>query len=372
MPGVEALVDPAARVGEVVGGRYELVELLESGAVGDVYRARDRRLEFRDVAVKLLRPSTSADQVARFKREALLAGGLSSPHLVGVSDFGTLDSGHPFLVMDLLQGESLHALLERQPRLEVQRALRIADGILAGLEAAHQAGVVHRDLKPENVFLVRGPGLQDHARIVDFGFARLFGGEVDALDVTGEVQVVAGTVSYMAPEQLRGSRVDHRADLYSASALLFRMLTGRLPYPVAESGTAMVAAARFRMLHLDDPPARLRVVAPDLAAYDALESVLESALAPNPDHRPASVGELRRALAEAAGLTLPPQASAPGSGVEVWKNPASGLDDLNLKPTPRPPPLPPSAHQRLAKRLTWVVFAVVGFVFAYFFWRAVR
>jgi serine/threonine-protein kinase len=372
MRSVGTLRDPEARVGEVLDARYELVGLLESGAIGDVYRARDRRLEFREVAVKLLKPDTPVEQVARFKREALLAGGLSSPHLVGVSDFATMPDGQSYLVMELLRGESLLAVLQRDPRLPVQRAAHIADGILAGLEAAHTAGVVHRDLKPENVFVVAGAGLRDHAKIVDFGFARLFGAGVAALDVTGEVKVVAGTVSYMAPEQLRGERVDYRADLYSAAALLFRMLTGALPYPVADANAGMAQAARFRIGHLDEPPAKLRAVAPDLDAYDKLEALLDAALQPDPDDRPASAGEMRQALAAASGITEPPQASSPGSGADVWKNPASGLHDLRLVPQAEPPPLPPSPFERRVRLFKAVAGGVVAVVSAWFLWRAIR
>ncbi len=369
---VGILRDPETRVGEVLDARYELVGLLESGAVGDVYRARDRRLEFREVAIKLLKPETPTDQVARFKREALLAGGLSSPHLVGVSDFATMPDGQSYLVMELLQGESLLGLLQREHRLPVQRAAHIADGILAGLEAAHTAGVVHRDLKPENVFVVAGAGLRDHAKIVDFGFARLFGKGVDALDVTGEVRVVAGTVSYMAPEQLRGERLDYRADLYSAAALLFRMVTGQLPYPVADANAGMAQAARFRLAHLDEPPAKLRVVAPDLDAYERLEALLDAALQPDPADRPPSAGHMRLALAEAVGITMPPQASSPGSGAGVWQNPASGLNDLRLVPQAEPPPLPPSPFERRVRVLKVLAGGVVAVVSAWFLWRAIR
>jgi serine/threonine-protein kinase len=369
---VGTLRDPEARVGEVLDARYELVGLLESGAVGDVYRARDRRLEFREVAIKLLKPDTPVEQMARFKREALLAGGLSSPHLVGVSDFATMPGGESYLVMELLHGESLLSLLQREPRLAVQRAAHLADGILAGLEAAHTAGVVHRDLKPENVFVVSGAGLRDHAKIVDFGFARLFAPGFDALDVTGEARVVAGTVSYMAPEQLRGERLDYRADLYSAAALLFRMVTGRLPYPVAEATAGMAQAARFRIMHLDEPPAKLRAVAPDLDAYEKLEALLDAALAPDPEDRPPSAGHMRLALAEAVGITMPPQASSPGSAAGVWENPTSGLQDLRLTPAPAPPPLPPTPFEQRVRVLKAVAGAVVAVVSAWFLWRAIR
>jgi serine/threonine protein kinase len=314
--------DPRAWLGALLDARYELTDYIGSGSIGHVYRARDHRLEFREVAIKILKPGLREDQVARFKREALLTGGLSSPHLVPVTDFSTTPDARDYIVMELLRGEPLNARLDRDKCLPVGTALRLADQMLAGLEAAHKAGVVHRDLKPENIFVVEEPGIRDHVKIVDFGFARVFPKGNEALDVTGEAQIVIGTVSYMSPEQLRGKPVDHRADLFSVGAILFKMLTGWLPYETSPSGTAMMLAARFRAVNLDHPPKSLGEAAPALADEHMLDAVLRRALQVDPAARFASAGEMRRALANAIGkATMPPEPSEPGVGVDVWARP---------------------------------------------------
>jgi len=317
--------DPRAWLGACLDDRYELTGYIGSGSIGHVYRARDHRLEFREVAIKILKPGLREDQVARFKREALLTGGLSSPHLVPVTDFSMTPDARDYIVMELLRGEPLNTRLDREVRLSVGTALRLADQMLAGLEAAHKAGVVHRDLKPENIFIVEEPGVRDHIKIVDFGFARVFPKGNEALDVTGEAQIVIGTVSYMSPEQLRGKPVDHRADLFSVGAILFKMLTGWLPYETSPSGTAMMLAARFRAVNLDQPPRSLHERVPELAGEHLLDGVLRRALQVDPEVRFASAGEMRRALANAVGkATMPPEPSEPGAGADVWARPAAG------------------------------------------------
>jgi eukaryotic-like serine/threonine-protein kinase len=360
------------RVGEVLGGRYELVEYVESGALGDIYKAVDQRLEYRQVAVKLLKPDTPDDQVARFKREALLTGGLSSPHIVKTSDFGQCPDGQAYLVMEWLRGQSLADLLANEGTLPLRRAIAIADGLLAGLEAAHEAGVVHRDMKPDNIFVVAEPGVQDHVKILDFGFAKVFRGQ--ALDVTGDAQIVVGTVNYMAPEQLRGKPTDHRTDLYSVAAMLFRMLSGALPYETKGPTSTMVSSAAFRAIRLDRPPTDLSEAAPSLAELTTLEVLLRDNLSADPDRRASSAGVLRQTLDAATGATgsLPSQASQPGSGAQVWQGPKPSLHEL--------PPAEPTLEMKRAavvgQRATVLIAAVggllVGVAVAYFIWRATR
>ncbi len=372
-------VEPEGREleGSVLDGRYELVEHVESGGMGHIYRARDRRLEFRQVAVKVLREGLPDDQIARFKREALLTGGLSSPHVVKTSDFGSIE-GRAYLVMEWLKGESLADLLIREKRVPLERAVRIVDGVLAGLEAAHEAGIVHRDLKPENVFVVREPGVVDYAKILDFGFARVNAaiGDSPVMDVTGEDRVVVGTVSYMAPEQLRGQSVDHRADLYSAAALLFRLISGHLPYETKGPSSGMVSQAAFRALRLDEPPRHLLETHPELDGTPGLEgvdAVLQSALTPDPNARPESAGAMRRALnAAVGGPELPFEASKPGADVGRWSEPASGLHDLaNLSGAE-----PGSSGADARPKPPWALIlgggAAVLVALGYFLWRALR
>ncbi len=378
--------EPGARVGELLGERYELMEYVEAGAVGEIYRARDRRLEFREVAIKLIKPDMAEDQVNRFRREALLTGGLSSPHVVKTSDFGELPDGRVYLVMEWLKGETIADLLDREGVLPPKRAVKIVDGILAGLEAAHNSGVVHRDLKPENVFVLSEPGITDHAKILDFGFAKVFTNNAKALDVTGSERIVVGTVSYMAPEQLLGKDTDHRADLYSAAALLFRMISGQLPYETKDKDSGMVSQVAFRALRLGEPPRSLLEIDPGSTGLEALEAAMHRSLSTEAENRHESAGQLRRELAEAMGATgLPPEASEPGAQSSVWGSPASGLHELKLgRPSAELSTVaePGSSFGVTPEQGTPGNKAVWGYVaggvaavvaaFGYFVWRALR
>ncbi len=371
------MAESGSYTGELLHDRYELLEFVESGAMGEIYRARDHRLEFRQVAVKLLKPGMPEDQVNRFRREALLTGGLSSPHVVKTSDFGELPNARPYLVMEWLRGETIAHLLGREERLPAKRAARIIDGVLAGLEAAHNGGVVHRDLKPENIFVVTEPGVTDHAKILDFGFARVYTDDAHALDVTGEERIVVGTVSYMAPEQLRGKQTDFKADLYSAAALLFRMVSGELPYETKGPDSGMVSQVAFRALRLDDAPRHLIEVDPELVGLEALDSVLRRGLASDPDNRFESAGEMRRAIAEAIGATaLPPEASEPGAQAGVWSHPASGLHELGKLGGHPSSEMEEVAEPEAGNNAVWgyviVGGAAVLAAFGYFLWRALR
>jgi serine/threonine-protein kinase len=202
----------------------------------------------------------------------------------------------------------------------------------------------------------------------------------EALDVTGEAQIVIGTVSYMSPEQLRGKPVDHRADLFSVGAILFKMLTGWLPYETSPSGTAMMLAARFRAVNLDQPPRSLCDAVPELADEHLLDAVLRRALQVDPEARFASAGEMRRALANAIGkATMPPEPSEPGVGADVWARPRGReprtsqtamepLPDLPgaVAESPAPPPpasvraRPPAAHGALQVAILVALVALIA------------
>ena len=234
---------PAARLGP-----YEIVAPIASGGMGDVYRARDTRLN-RVVALKTLPPEVADDprRRQRFESEARAASALSHPNIVTVHDVGNED-GIAFLVSELVEGESLRALLARGP-LRPRQALEIAVQIADGMGAAHAAGIVHRDLKPENVMV----GSDGRVKILDFGLAKQAASgpsDVDAT-LTGAHTlpgVVMGTVGYMSPEQVRGEPADHRSDIFSFGILLYEMLTGQRAFSGATSVEAMSAILR------EDPP----------------------------------------------------------------------------------------------------------------------
>jgi eukaryotic-like serine/threonine-protein kinase len=211
-------------------GRYEIRSKLGAGGMGEVYRARDERLN-RDVAIKVLPPSLieNADRLHRFEQEAQAASALNHPNILVIYDVGS-NANAPYVVSELLEGESLRDRLSDGP-LSSRKAIEYATQIGRGLAAAHAKGIVHRDLKPDNLFITTS----DHIKILDFGLAKLVQPtreEASQTDVaTRKVHTdpgtVMGTVGYMAPEQVRGRAVDHRADIFALGAVLYEMLSGR-------------------------------------------------------------------------------------------------------------------------------------------------
>ena len=208
-----------------IEGKYRVDALIGRGGMGAVYRARDLRLD-RDVAVKVVRGELVASPEARdrFQREAQLAARLQHPAIVTVFDYGTLPDGAAYLVMEYVRGEDLRARLSKGP-LPAADAIALLADIAEGVEAAHRESVLHRDLKPENVLLPARGG----PKVLDFGVAKSMphAGQDATLTASG---TIVGTPAYMAPEQIRGERVDARTDIFSLSVICYEMLTGRLPF----------------------------------------------------------------------------------------------------------------------------------------------
>jgi len=222
-------------------GPYEVISALGAGGMGEVYRARDTRLA-RDVAVKILPEALARDTEfqERFTREARVLSQIEHPHICPVYDVGTA-SGAPYLVMPLLDGETLAQRLAKG-RLSVSDALRIAIEIADALDTAHRIGIVHRDLKPGNVMLTRAG-----ARLLDFGLAKpapaASNGET-AMAAAGPVTsrgTILGTLHYMAPEQLKGRDADARSDIYAFGVLLYEMLSGRRPFDAADTASLIAS-----------------------------------------------------------------------------------------------------------------------------------
>ncbi len=233
------MTDPV--VGLVLEGRYRLEERLARGGMSTVYAATDLRLH-RTVAVKVMAEHLAHDPtfVDRFTREARAAAMLSHPHVVSVSDQGA-DQGLVFLVMELVRGRTLRDLLQARGRLTVAEAFAVLEPVLAGLSAAHRAGIVHRDVKPENVLI----GHDGTVKVADFGLARALTGTGQTSHTGG---VLIGTVAYLSPEQLERGRADARSDVYAAGLVLFEMLTGHPPY----GGDTPLAVA-YQHVHHDVP-----------------------------------------------------------------------------------------------------------------------
>lgn len=259
---------------DVVGDRFHLHERIGSGGMAQVFRATDAELD-RDVAVKLvdLRTDLEGDVRRRIQREARRAAQLRHPGVVQVHDVGS-EAGRAYIVMEYVTGPTLADELDREGRLAEHEVAEIGSQLCQTLRAAHEAGVVHRDIKPANVLLDEG-----RARITDFGIAHAVG---DTLTD----DTVRGTVGYLAPEQLTGGEVDHRADLYALGILLYELATGRRPF-AGETATETA----FQRLHTDPrPPSEIAPVSP------AFDRFVDRALARDPDHRFQTAAEMHAAL----------------------------------------------------------------------------
>lgn len=217
-------------IGAVLGERYRIDELIGTGAMGRVYRAEHILMRKR-VALKVLHQELTAvpEVKTRFEREARAAAHIEHPHVAAATDFGKLDDGSFFLVLEYVEGKPLSTAIESGP-LSVNRVLEIAMQIASALESAHARGIVHRDLKPDNLLLVDGESdEEDFVKILDFGIAKMPTEKADGERIT-QVGLVYGTAEYMAPEQALGQEVDARADLYALGVVMYEMLTGRRPY----------------------------------------------------------------------------------------------------------------------------------------------
>jgi len=282
--------------GHTVADRYVLWDVIAEGSMGTVWLAQHLTLE-RPFALKFLKtPAVGTFRLLeRFMREARLTAAIRSPHVVDVVDYGVLDDGTPFMVMELLEGEPLARRLRRDPPLAVRELLRLAACVLDGLEAVHEAGVVHRDVKPENVVLVHR-GTDIVPKLVDFGVCCMTMRELGDGERTERLTAPGttfGTPWYMSPEHAMGLDVDGRTDLYGVGVMLYEALTARLPYDapegdviallraVASGGVAPLAEQRS-----DLPPQLVRAI--------------DRALASNPEARFTTAAEMATALREAA------------------------------------------------------------------------
>jgi serine/threonine-protein kinase len=334
--------------GAVVADRYKVLGLLGEGGMGAVYRAEHVHMR-KPVALKVLHleVSSQAEIVARFEREAVVAANIDHPNVAAATDFGRLDNGSFFLVLEYIDGRSLRDELAKG-RLEPARALAILAGIVAGVRAAHDKGVVHRDLKPENVMLVERDGDRDFVKVLDFGIAKLDAPTTaPAAEPASGVQaltrmgMIYGTPDYMSPEQALGEPVDARTDLYALGIMFFEMLAGATPWKgsavtqlrerlLAEAAPEMPDDAtlaidpRFRVLVRKllarDKEARFQTAAEVARAIDELLAgagaasaralAVASAVAVAP-------GSSRAPSPSRAAVTPPPRATAPTEGHAV-------------------------------------------------------
>ena len=350
-----APVDPL--VGTVLVDRYLIERKLGEGGMGSVYLARHQALD-KPVALKLLHAeyARKPDLVERFLQEARAASKIRHENIIDITDYGESNEGWVFFAMELLEGHDLHDELARA-RLSGQtlpwsRTGPIFLQICAALSAAHKQGIVHRDLKPENIFLVEWLGHKDFVKLLDFGIAKMteVGDEGRKLTRTG---MLFGTPEYMAPEQARGERADHRVDVYAMGCILHQLITGRVPF---EADNFM----GILNLHLTaDPPLMGQALA-RARAPAGLEAVVRRALAKDRDARQQTIDELVaevRQASEGAGQTLATLAAAPpGASLEAGGSgvaPASALA--------RPHQTPGAKKRTLLVIVGAVVALAIGF-----------
>jgi len=321
-------------------GPYQVLAELGRGGMGEVYRARDSRLN-RDVAIKVLPPAFTADaeRRARFEREAQTVAGLSHPHIVSLFDTG-VHEGQVFVVVELLEGETLRQRLTNGP-LTIRKAIEYGVQVARGLAAAHDKGLVHRDLKPDNIFLLA----DGHVKILDFGLARSAGSETAGSGATETVAaltdpgLVMGTIGYMAPEQVRGRAVDGRADLFAFGAVLYEMITGTRAFQRETPADTMTAILK------EDPP-ELASVRSDLPP--ALERIIHHCLEKNPAERFQSARDVAFALESLSGSAATTVVAAAGGAVErrgrrvgareimAWMVAAAGIAGIGFAMASRP------------------------------------
>ena len=272
--------------GKLIGERYEIISLVGSGGMADVYNAIDNRLS-RQVAIKVLKEEYSSDKnfVLKFRAEAQSAAGLSHPNIVNVYDVGE-DEGLHYIVMELVEGITLKKFIERKGKLELKEAVGIAIQIAQGMEAAHANHIIHRDIKPQNIIISK----EGKVKVTDFGIAKA------ATSNTIAAGQAVGSVHYISPEQARGGYSDEKSDIYSLGVTLYEMISGKMPF--AADNTVSVA-----LLHINEEAVPLREIDPDIPA--SIEKIVQKCMQKKPERRYLTatelIADLRKAVSEPEG-----------------------------------------------------------------------
>lgn len=311
----------------VLEGKYQLEKRLGQGGMGVVYKAKHVYLKTAH-AIKIILPDLVGNDpqlVTRFRQEALAAAAIRHQNVVGVSDYGVVGGKMPFLVMEYVEGESLHDLLTREGKLSPSKALELMAAICAGVEAAHHQGIVHRDLKPLNIMICSGKKTMSEAvKILDFGLAKIKSGELLGSFIQAQTTGLMGSPYYMAPEQWADEEPDTRADIYSLGIILFQMLTGDVPF----KGSSIPAIMKK---HLSDPPPGFSQLG--LQISPQIEQVVRRAIEKDRQNRTQTVEQLVKELKDAVNASTLPAGSG---GVSAAASlPVSRLSILTAPPQSR-------------------------------------
>jgi serine/threonine protein kinase len=325
-------------IGQTLRGTYRILAVLDQGGMGLVFEAEHTRLR-RRVAVKVLARHLTSDTqaLARFNREAEIISQLEHPHIVQILDFDTTEQGEPYIVMELLKGESLSERLERDGCLPIAEGARLTQQVASALFAAHQASIIHRDLKPANIFLTTMPGQGRVVKLLDFGISKRVG---VGRSLTGEFDVL-GTPDYMAPEQALGkaSSVDHLSDQYALSVIAFEMLSGQTPF----SGDDVMEVLQ-KVVSAVAPP--IERFAPHVSAQ--VSAVLKRGLEKDPAARYPTVLDFALAFSAACDSSLPaPTSEAMGRAHTLPAASATSPAPPMQSPLRPRPPETLSAGERL-------------------------
>ncbi len=324
-------------LGQLIGERYQVDSRLGEGGMGEVYLAT-HVLMGRQCALKVMSPSLSKDPdaVSRFNREATNASKITHPNVCAVYDFGLTPDGLVYLAMEYVEGRTLTAVVEERGPIPIASAMELVAQCAAGLEAAHELGIVHRDLKPDNIMVISRAD-KETVKLVDFGIAKAM--EAEPAQRVTKTGFVVGTPEYMSPEQLAGDPLDGRSDEYSLALVLYRLITGRLPFEGSSIQETLVK-------RLTDPPRPLLISRPEGKFPDGLQAVMDRALARYPAERYRTVSAFVQALRNVM----------PSGGAATRRFDAAGVRSGGEIPATRR--MPGAAPPRRPK----AVFAAAGIV----------
>ena len=326
----EQTIGPDRLVGVEIGGKYKIVRLLGEGGMGCVYQGEQKLgATIRKVAIKTLHEHLSHDAqiLARFEREVGTVAGLQHPNTIQVFDFGKMDDGTLFIVMEFVEGKSVASILEQEGPMDPPRVANILKQVCGSLEEAHGLGIIHRDLKPDNIVLCDKAGQKDWVEVLDFGIAKRSSETDEREQKLTQQGMVLGTPPYMSPEQFTGKPVDRRSDIYSLAVMAYEMLTGGLPF----TGNT---AWEWATAHMTAQPRPIETYPVSYRIPPGMKAAIQRALAKDPNQRFPTVTDFFTAFSSTAAERVPTQPGAP-------------LDPMamGMAPGMAPPPQYPTGPQ---------------------------